>query len=181
MSNINMMAVEGLFNHYNTKIKTNPNLYTNSRDRNSAVLVVLPKELLDYANRGAGHSGFGAGARPVGIRRVVGNAHSYLKEIFSSKENLKRFIESSECDADEYIAEVRMRHLSGNQTGTVSKAIKPVMTNSQVGGFWSKYTKEDMARLKASSKDQKMLVNDFQTMSLADFEEKYKLVDTLSN
>jgi len=177
MSNINMMAVEGLFNHYNTKVKTNPNLYTNSRDRNSAVLVVLPKELLDYANRGAGHSGFGAGARPVGIRRVVGNAASYLKEIFSSKENLKRFIESSECDADEYIAEVRMRHLNSNQP--LTKSAKPVMTNAQ-GGFWSKYTKEDMARLKTASKDQKQLVNDFQTMTLVDFEEKYKLVDSLA-
>ena len=45
-------------------------------------------------------------------------------------------------------------------------------------GFWSKYTKEDMAKIKAAIKDQKQLVEDFKTTTLADFEIKYKLVDT---
>lgn len=118
---INMNAVQGLYNHYHSKVKTNPNLYTNSRDKNRAVLVVLPKELLDYANRSSGHSGFGAGARPVGIRKVVSDAKSSLSEIFSSVESLKSFILSSECDAEAYIAEVKERHLKG-----VSRASRKV-------------------------------------------------------
>jgi hypothetical protein len=49
---------------------------------------------------------------------------------------------------------------------------------SGADGFWSKYSKEDMAKIKTAIKDQKQLVEDFKTMTLADFEIKYKLVDT---
>jgi hypothetical protein len=44
-------------------------------------------------------------------------------------------------------------------------------------GFWSKYTKDTMASIKAANKDHKQLVEDFKTMTPEAFESKYRLVD----
>ena len=62
------------------------------------ITVVLPKDLLEYSNASAGHSGFGSGARPVGIRRKVRNSEQALAAIFASEDSLTRFILESERD-----------------------------------------------------------------------------------
>ena len=160
-------AVAAFHTHYHESIKTRPDLY---RNNDHVITVVLPKDLLDYSNAAAGHSGFGSGARPVGIRRQVRNSEQALAEIFATEQSLAKFIGESEKDGPAYVEEVRRKH--------AEKAIpKPVMTSAP-DGFWSKYSKEDLARIKASVKDQKQLIEDFKTTTLTDFEEKYKLVDT---
>jgi len=107
---IDMNHVTEFFNYYHAKKLTHPGLYANNPNGDT-VTVVLPASLLHYANAAAGHSGFGAGARPVGIRRKVrGTAADALADIFSSPESLAAFIESSECNAAEYIAHVREEH-----------------------------------------------------------------------
>jgi hypothetical protein len=95
-----------LFNSYHERVKTRPNLFNNG----NMITVGLTPELLDYANAAAGHSGLGNGARPVGIRVTVGDATKALKDIFSSCESLAKFINSSECNAAEYIARIHERH-----------------------------------------------------------------------
>ena len=168
---INKVAVKALFDHYHKKVQTSPNLYTNARDRDHAVLVVLPKELLDYANRGAGHSGFGAGARPVGIRRVVNNATSYLKSIFSSVEALTTFIESSECDADEYIAEVKERHANSiSKTFTVKAKVDPKTADE----FWNRYGKEELQRL-ITKFGRDVVQSAYNTLTITEFENRFDL------
>ena len=100
--------VTDFFNHYHTKVITNPNLYVS--DENS-VNVILPNSLLEYANASAGHSGFGAGARARGIRKPVNNARLAIKEIFESTLSLAQFLESSECNADAYVQSIQIKHL----------------------------------------------------------------------
>lgn len=105
LTSTNQYVVE-LFNSYHERIKTRPSLYNNG----SMITVGLPAELLDYANAAAGHSGFGAGARPVGIRIITDQPAKMLAKIFESCESLAKFINSSECNAAEYIARVRDNH-----------------------------------------------------------------------
>lgn len=97
-----------LFNTYHERIKTRPHLFNNG----NMITVGLPAELLDYANAAAGHSGFGSGARPVGIRVTVDDSTKALKDIFSSCDSLVKFINASECNAAEYIQRVRERYSS---------------------------------------------------------------------
>lgn len=82
-------------NDYLRKSASRPSLYVSNIN---TLTIVLPVELLDFANRAAGHSGFNAGSRAVGIRRVVSNAQSAIRQIFGSVESLVEFIETSECD-----------------------------------------------------------------------------------
>jgi hypothetical protein len=110
MKMIDMNKVEAFYDYYHAKKLTHPELYMNN-PKGDTVTVVLPAALLDYANAAAGHSGFGAGARPVGIRRKIrGTAEDAIADIFSSPESLAAFIESSECNAAEYIANIREEH-----------------------------------------------------------------------
>jgi hypothetical protein len=160
-------AVAAFHRHYQESVETRPDLYRNGDDM---ITVVLPKDLLEYSNASAGHSGFGSGARPVGIRRKVRNSEQALAAIFASEDSLGRFILESERDGPAMVEEIKRRHIEKSTP-------KPVMT-SGADGFWSKYSKEDMAKIKTAIKDQKQLVEDFKTMTLADFEIKYKLVDT---
>jgi len=95
-----------LFKSYHRRVKSRPQLFNNS---NSMITVGLSADLLDYANAAAGHSGFAASARPVGIRVTVSDSTKSLKDIFSSCESLAEFINSSECNAAEYIARIRDR------------------------------------------------------------------------
>ena len=155
-------AVKAFHEHYHNTVKTRPDLY---RGNDTVITVVLPKELLDYSNAAAGHSGFGAGARPVGIRRVVRNSEQALAEIFADVNSLAKFIESSEKDGREYVEQVRERHAQ-------SKIPKPVMA-AGADGFWASHNKDTMAAIKAKHKDHKQLAEDFKTMTLADFEGKY--------
>jgi hypothetical protein len=129
------------------------------------IQVWLPRDLLDYANAAAGSSG----ERPVGIRAKgfssVDQAADEVVRIFDTPENLARFINSSEADYQQYHAERAQRGRRG-----------PVMANDADQGFWSRYGREEMLKLKATVKDHKQLTGDFQTMTLSDFELKYGLV-----
>jgi hypothetical protein len=162
---MNMNRVEAFHRHYHTKVASRPDLY---RSGDHAVDVILPNDLLEYANAASGHSGFGSGARARGIRKECRNSSAYLAEIFASLESLARFLESSEKNAEAYIETVRARHAAQNKP-------KEVMAACPNAGFWIKHTKEDMAAIKAKLKDHKVLVQDYQTMTLAAFEEKYAL------
>ena len=113
-----MQKVVDFFNHYHSKKITSPNLYVASG--NDAVNVILPNNLLEFANAAAGHSGFGAGARARGIRRMCSNAKTEIAAIFETVDTLADFLLSSECNADEYVETVRMRHL-GMKTTKKSK------------------------------------------------------------
>lgn len=101
--------VVSFYDEYHRKVKTRPSLYLSG---NNCLTIVLPSSLLDYANASAGHSGFGAGARPVGIRCSVDDAKGTITKVFSSPEVLASFINSSECNAAEYIEGVRAKHLA---------------------------------------------------------------------
>lgn len=114
MKNIDMNKVTNFFNHYHTKKLSNPNLYVAAS--NDAVNVILPNNLLEFANAAAGHSGFGAGARARGIRRMCSNAKAEINLIFETVDTLADFLLSSECNADEYVETVRMRHLGMKST-----------------------------------------------------------------
>ena len=92
---LNQSDLVSFFNHYHSLSKRRPSLYKNDKTQ---ITVVLPASMLEYANAAAGHSGFGAGARPVGIRREVEDSNQALNDIFSSVDSLRSFIESSECD-----------------------------------------------------------------------------------
>lgn len=97
------------YHHYHQRSRQRPTLYISGP---RMITVVLPQDLLEYANAAAGHSGFGAGARAVGIRRQVSDARRAIADVFATPESLARFLESSECDAREYVESVRARHLS---------------------------------------------------------------------
>lgn len=114
MKNIDMNKVTNFFNHYHTKKVSNQNLYVASS--NDAVNVILPNNLLEFANAAAGHSGFGAGARARGIRRMCSDAKAEIASIFATVDTLADFLLSSECNADEYVETVRIRHLGMKST-----------------------------------------------------------------
>ena len=170
MSDINQVALNDMFNHYHKKIKTNPDLYTNARDKNYAVVVVLPKELLDWANRGAGHSGFAASARPVGIRKNFNDAKAALKDIFSSVESLERFIKTSECDAEEMMVEVRERHAKKAQIITIDPLDRP-MSEFNIEALYGKGT---IVMLRG--KYPKTVMDDYKNLTRGEFEGRYNLV-----
>ena len=69
------------YNRYQTRKQSYPSLYESGKE---SINVILPNNLLEYANAAAGHSGFGAGARARGIRRQVNNSAVALSQIFSS-------------------------------------------------------------------------------------------------
>lgn len=170
MSNINIQAVQEMFDKYHAKVKSNPDLYTNARDKNHAVVVVLPKELLDWANRGAGHSGFAANARPVGIRKNVSDAKSALTKIFSSVDSLVEFIKSSECDAEEMMAEVRERHACKAQIITIDPLDRP-MSEFNIEILYGKGT-----IMFLRNKYPKTVMGDYKALTRREFEGRYNLV-----
>ena len=97
--------------YFHNKVKRSPSLYlhTNSTD---TITITLPANLLDFANAAAGHSGFGSGARPIGIRLSNVNPKVFRDKVFSSVESTANFLNSSACDAAVYIETVRARHLA---------------------------------------------------------------------
>ena len=171
---MNEVAVKSLFDRYHRKIETNPKFYTSAR---WGAVVVLPKELLGYANRLAGHSGFASTARPIGIRRPVADPVSYLKKVFNSVESLKAFIASSECDAEEYINEVKKRHASGlSYKKTVTKIKKISTDNTPVNEvFFQKYTMNDAKALQ-NKFGRDMVIREFNLLTINEFELRYGLV-----
>ena len=164
-----MQAVASFHRHYTESVLKNPDLYRNSDDM---ITVVLPKDLLDYSNASAGHSGFGSGARPVGIRRKVRNSQQALAEIFADVNSLSKFIEESECDGPAMVEEIKRRHAERSIPRTVMAA--------DADGFWHRYSKDTMIAIKAKIKDHTQLTQDFRTLTLEAFEIKYGLVDNLA-
>jgi hypothetical protein len=141
-------------------------LYVIDGKREALIQVWLPIELIDYANAAAGSSGDRAvGIRIKGYSSVTAAADEVVR-IFSSPDNLAKFINGSECD------------YAGYHVAKQAKKAAAVPTKASEL-FWNKYTKETMNTLRASTKDQTQLVSDFRTMLMSDFENKYKLVDNL--
>lgn len=141
-------------------------LYVISNDNTGEAMlqVWLPIELIEYANAAAGSSG----DRAVGIRvKGYKNAHvaaDAIVKIFSSPENLAEFINRSECDYTQH-----------QVLKAAKKAAKTPTKASEL--FWTKYNKDTLAAIKIKYKDHKQLTQDFQTMSMTDFETRYELVD----
>ena len=169
---INEVAVKSLFDRYHKKVQTNPRFYTSAR---WGAVVVLPKELLGYANRLAGHSGYASTARPIGIRRAVPNPVAFLKEVFSSVDSLRSFILSSECDAEEYINEVKRRHLGNMPAKKANTALIDNRPANEV--FFEKYTANDAAALR-NKFGRDMVIREFNILSINEFELRYGLIGT---
>ena len=167
---MNLTRIESFRQHYLTKKLKSPDLY---RSGDHAVDVILPNDLLEYANAASGHSGFGSGARARGIRRECRNATQFLSEIFASTDSLVKFLNSSEKNAEAYIATVRERHLGQQQP-------KEIMANDPEEGVWALLGKDGVAQLRAKTKDKAQLIQDFNCMTLKAFEERYILVDSLA-
>lgn len=124
MSKLDMNTVVKFYNHYHNKVKTHPNLY---RSGNNQIQIALPGDLLEWCNAASGHTGYGSGARPYGIRRTVDNSETALAEIFSSPESLADFIKSSECDGVAYVNEIRKRHEAKTPKSHKVVEAKPVV------------------------------------------------------
>jgi len=122
MTNIDINEVQALFNHYHAKKVASPNLYVAAN--NVQVNVVLPKNLLEYANAAAGHSGFGAGARAVGIRKSCADAKSTIADIFATQDSLVDFLNSSERNAEVYVAGIRAKHLGMSNKKSKYRTVK---------------------------------------------------------
>ena len=131
--------------------------------KEAMIQVWLPMDLIDYANAAAGNSG----DRAVGIRvkgyKSISAAADEVVRIFSSPQNLADFINSSECDYAGYHATKLARKLAR-------------IPYKACDLFWTKYGKDELAEIRARAEDQKQLVEDFQTMSMTDFEDKYMAV-----
>ena len=171
MSTINKQAVVEMYNNYHRKVLSNPTLYTNQRDGNYGILVPLPKELLDYAERSAGHHGFGQNAAPVGIRRTVSDAKATLKEIFSSPANLEKFILSSACDAEAYMAEVRERHANSPKAQIIS--VDPLDRPISEFNLEQLYGKGTIAHLRNTYP--KTALEEFRILTRREYEARYEL------
>lgn len=158
--------VVSFYDEYHRKAKTRPSLYLSS---NNCLTIVLPSSLLDYANASAGHSGFGAGARPVGIRRSVDNSKGTITNVFSSHEALASFISSSECNAAEYIEGVRAKHLA--RAGKAKSATDDRPANEV---FFEKYTTNDAKALQAKF-TRELVLREFNILTINEFELRFGL------
>ena len=154
---MDMQAVENLYNHYHEKIKTHPTLYAPGED---CVTVVLPEELIEYANAAAGHSNY----RPIGIRRSCSNSKEEIASIFYSVQSLANFISSSECNAIQHIVHLKEKAAKKTQKEQIARTV-----------FWKKYDKSIMDQLKSKYK-----INDLRealdTLTMDEFEKKFNLV-----
>ena len=157
-------AIVDFYNDFHRKVQSRPGLYISG---NHSLDVILPNDLIDYANAASGHSGFGSGARARGIRRETSNPEKLRAEIFSSPEALERFLESSEKNADAYIATVRARHLS-------QSIPKPIMAKDE---FWNRYNKDDLARIVAIFGRQRVQAA-YNTATIEAFEEEFMVDET---
>jgi len=164
MTNINMTAVTTFFNDYHTAVASKSDLYVNSNDQ---FTIVLPQELLEFAEAGAGHSGFGTGARPVGIRRTSVNAKNEVTVIFSTVETLAKFILTSKKNADNDALSAR----KNNVTTTVVK-----MNNTEARKvFWDKADKAKYDEMTVKY-GKKTVDNDLMTLTWNEFDLRYGFV-----
>jgi hypothetical protein len=127
--------------YYLRRSAIRPSLYVTN---DNTITVGLPIELLEFANRAAGHSGYNAGARAVGIRKTVSNANVAIRQIFDSVESLVRFIESSECDYEYPVG--------AGDVKVARKAIEKAPEVKFVAAreeFWSKFNADTLKGLRA--------------------------------
>lgn len=150
------------YNRYHTRRLTYPGLYLSGPD---SINVILPNNLLEYANAAAGHSGFGAGARARGIRRQVANAATALAKIFASPDNLLAFLESSEKNAEAYVEGVRAKHLSLPTAKADPKASDE---------FWNRYGKNELQYL-TNKFGRAAVQRAYSTLTISEFENMFGL------
>jgi hypothetical protein len=167
MTNIDMDAVTRLYAHYHQTILSKPSLYNSGPQ---SITVVLPKALLEFSNAAAGHSGFGAGARPVGIRKSVRDSNTALAELFQSPDSLREFILSSECDGPAHVEIIRQRHMAD------TTKIKVDPKTSEV--FWKKYGKDMMQSL-ITQFGRSTVEQAYKTLTINEFEVKFNIEELL--
>ena len=122
--------VSEFFNDYHRKVKSNPDLYAKNEDH---LTVVLPQTLLEYSNAAAGHSGFGSGARAIGIRLRSANPRLLRDKVMSSIGALTDFILSSDRSGPAYVNTVRARHLGTTKSKFVQMVTDDRLINSKGG------------------------------------------------
>jgi hypothetical protein len=162
--------VEQFYNDFHNKVKSRPHLYAKNKNY---LTVVLPESLLEYANAAAGHSGFGAGARAVGIRVKSDNPLQMRDDVFESVESLEEFILSSDRSATEYIKRIR--------SGISKKKLVEIITDDRL--IDTKGSRSLMSRrygsdvfLKLGRKfGNKVVNNDIHTLTINEFELRYGL------
>ena len=158
MSNLDMGAVVKFYNYYHEKRKSHPTLYYSSKQ----VTVVLPADLLDWSNAAAGHSGFGSGARPVGIRKSVADGKAAIDEIFATPDTLATFIKTSECDGPAHVEEVKKRHA----------VIAPKIDPKTADVFWKRYTRDTMQNLVAKF-GRATVEQSYKALTISEFEARF--------
>jgi hypothetical protein len=141
--------------------------------KRSAVQVVLPMNLIDYANASSGVMGDStSGVRPVGIRAghfdSAEDAADYVSKIFSSPDELARFINDSECDAV-YTA-------GGSRTPRPVIITDPLNAPVKTMNLNAVYGSGTMQTLMA--KYSKTVRDDFANLTVREFQERYALTPT---
>ena len=165
--------VSEFFNDYHRKVKSNPDLYAKNEDH---LTVVLPQTLLEYSNAAAGHSGFGSGARAVGIRLRSANPRLLRDKVMSSIGALTDFILSSDRSGPAYVNTVRARHLGTTKSKFVQMVTDDRLIDSKGGrsAMASKYGSQVFMQL--GRKYGREIVNiDIDSLTIHEFETRYGL------
>lgn len=95
----NDQRVISFYNHARSLVTKRQTAYLTKHSFN----LTLSTDLIDYANAAGGHSGYKSGARPVGIRINAADPKALRDKALSSIESFVDVINSSDCDAKEYI------------------------------------------------------------------------------
>ena len=132
---------------------------------NPAVQVCLPLNLIDYANASSGNM---SGGRPVGIRsghfKSAEDAADYVTKIFSSPDDLAKFINTSDCDA------------TWTSTGAVAPlpvVVDPLNAPVKTINLNQLYGQGTIQQLQA--KFPKTVRTDFSVLTVGEFQERYNL------
>lgn len=134
---------------------------------NPAVQVCLPMNLIDYANAASGNM---SGGRPVGIRsghfRSAEDAADYVSKIFSSPEELARFINTSECDATWTCSDENRAKFTPAVVDPLDAPVKTINLNELYGAG----TMQTLM-----SKFAKTVRDDFASLTVREFQDRYNL------
>lgn len=169
MKMIDKQTVQAFLNDTRKKLQDNPRLYVNSE--NDTVTIGLPTELLEYANRAAGHSGLNNGARPTGIRIKTHDAISLRDDVLSSDDAYIDFITKNADNG--YYDEVIREHKEYIKNGGYATDNRPIEGNVSV--IVSLYGKKVFIECSKRNNKEEVL-HDRKTLTIAEFESKYNLV-----
>lgn len=160
------------YNHYHTRRVSRPELYVSGKE---SINVILPNNLLEYANAAAGHSGFGAGARARGIRRQTNNSAKALAEIFASPDNLLKFLNTSEMNAEAYVESYKQKYAQKNgiKIATSVTPKNPADVLVRTTDLNKVYGQGTIQALMA--KYPKTVRADFAVLTVGEFEARYNL------